>query len=287
MGAMQTHDDLIQRLDFKRIPVLPPGAPYLLESLMDDSIGFSELSAVIERYPSIAARLIALANSAWSSPISEITSLETSVTRLGLDIVRSTGIALAVSSPFNPDRCPGFDSKYFWTTALLAADGAAWLATCCESNRTEPPTARAAGLIHNLGLLWLADQLPEQLQHAIRLVHDDDKLHLADALLYLIGFDYCEVGRQLGQAWKLPENLVNAMAHHTDEDLQQHTGESAGLVGITVTMLSAMQRHRPWAVPQSRLAHVGVSPADATDVYDRLTGQLDEIQQLAEILFVN
>lgn len=282
---MLSHDDLGQRLDFKRIPVLPPGLPHLLKALMDDAIGFIELAGIIERYPSISARLIALSNSAWSCPVDEITSLETAITRLGFDTVRSTCIALAVSSAFNPARCAGFDAKYFWTTSLLAADGAAWLATCRNSSVIEPPTARAAGLIHNLGLLWLADQLPEQLRQAIKLAHEDENLHLADALLYLIGFDYCDVGRALGLAWKLPDTLVNAMARHADEDFPPDTGDCAGLVGLTVTMLRAVQHDSPWPVPQIRLASLAISHGDATKVFDRLTAQLPEIQKLAEMLF--
>lgn len=282
---MRTQDDPVRQLDFRRIPVLPPGMPCLIEALLDDAIGFLELAGIIERYPSIAARIIALANSAWSSPVSEITSLEMACTRLGLDVVRSTCFALAVSSPFNASRCPGFDTRYFWTSSLLAANGAAWLAICSNTSATEPPTARAAGLVHNLGLLWLADQLPEQLQQALTLAHDDGDIRLADALLYLIGFDYCDVGRQLGQAWKLPETLVNAMAYHADEDFLLRTSGSASLVGLTVTMISAVQRDRPWSVPQALLQSLDISPPDATNVLDRLSGQLAEIQKLAEMLF--
>ena len=51
----------LNRLDSKRLPVLPPGVPYLLKNLTDESMDFHQLSLTIERFPTIAARLIALA----------------------------------------------------------------------------------------------------------------------------------------------------------------------------------------------------------------------------------
>ena len=101
----------------------------------------------------------------------------------------------------------------------------------------------------------------------------------------MIGFDYCDVGKQLGEAWNLPATLVQAMAYHTDTDFHQHTDGSARLVGLTVTMLSALQRKRPWTAPPERVLNLQISETDTTRVFDRLSGQLTEIQKLAEILF--
>ena len=65
---------ILQQLNHKQVPVIPPGMLHLLNSLTSENLGFVELARVIERYPSIAGRLISLANSAWSAPVSSITS---------------------------------------------------------------------------------------------------------------------------------------------------------------------------------------------------------------------
>jgi len=275
-------------LNFKHIPVLPPGAPHLLKSLTDDSISFVELAGVIERYPTIAARLISLANSAWSSPVSEITSLDNACSRLGFDVVRSASIALAVSAPFDTSRCPEFDARHFWCSGLLAADGAAWLAQFSKSIHMEPPTARAAGLIHNLGLLLLVDQLPKEVDQAIKLTNKDEGMQLTQALLYILGFDHCDAGRQLGLAWELPEVLVDAMDYRLDDDqAPEQVNEVALLMDIMVSMLRALQHNRPWAIPQAQLDRLQITPAEASMVLERLTGQLTQVDELASTLFSN
>ena len=282
---MLNNNDALQRLDFKHIPVLPPGAPHLLKSLTDDSISFIDLAGVIERYPTIAARLISLANSAWSSPVSEITTLENACSRLGFDVVRSASIALAVSAPFDTSRCPEFKSRFFWCSGLLAADGAAWLTQFSKSTQIEPAAARAAGLIHNLGLLLMADQLPKEVDQAIKLIQKEEAMQLSQALLYILGFDHCDAGRQLGLAWELPELLLDAMDYRMDEDMLEDVNEVTCLIDVTVSMLRALQHNRPWAIPQTQLEWLQITPADASTVFERLSGQLVQVQELADTLF--
>ena len=71
-----------------------------MQSLADENMGYQQLAEVIKHYPNITARLIFLANSPWSSPISPISSIEQACSRLGVPIVKSiprsyqaTGIA--------------------------------------------------------------------------------------------------------------------------------------------------------------------------------------------------
>lgn len=282
---MLDNDDALQRLNFKHIPVLPPGAPYLLKALTDESLSFVELAEVIERYPTIAMRLISLANSAWSSPVSEIKSTEMACSRLGFDVVRSASIALAVSAPFDTSRCPNYDTRFFWCTGLLAADGVAWLAKARNSGDLEPSSARAAGLIHNLGLLLLADQLPDEVNQAIKLVKKDEHMQLGEALLYILGFDHCDAGRQLGIAWELPEFLIEALDYRLDDESGEGANEIALLIDVTVSMLRSLQHNRPWAIPQKQLELLDISQADASAVYERLSAQLSEVDELAAMLF--
>lgn len=279
--------EIEKKLNFNQIPVLPSGIAELFNTLSDDSIDFIELAATIEKFPGIAARLIAVANSAWSSPVTPVDSLEMACSRLGFDIVRSTSIAMAVASPFDANRCPKFNASYFWTTSLLAADASSWLRTGSTAMKTELPVIRTAGLIHNLGLLLLVDQLAEEAGMALKLVEDSDDLNLSDALQYILGFNHLEAGLLLGKAWNFPEPLIEAMAGRVIEtDERDSAGEIANIVGIAVSMIRALQYSpRPWAIPQKQLQPLQIQPAVASDVFVRLTGQLTRVQQMADILF--
>jgi HD-like signal output (HDOD) protein len=232
------HERMIAQHDL--LPVLPPGVPYLLQALADESIDFQELEVILGRFPSIVARLLSLANSSWVSPQVPVTSLKWACSLLGQNLVRSVSIALSVSSPFDLTRCPVFDSERFWCTALLAADGAVLLASCTESNKAFDSRAlHTAGLLHNLGLLWLADNKPKETDRALRLVAADDQKHVTQCLQDIVGMDYCEVGGCLGRAWSLPDIFVTIMEHQGNSKLHrcklvgQYTGRSCCKYGVS------------------------------------------------------
>jgi HD-like signal output (HDOD) protein len=197
------------------LPLLPPGVLHLLSALRADDLGNRELTLAVRNFPPIVARVVALANSVWATPREPVTNLFGACALLGLNVVRSVCIALAVARPFNSSRCPAFDAKRFWLSALLTAEGAVLLrpllAPRCDVN-----TLGTAGLLHNLGLLGMAHVSPEPTHTALDAAARGDDLVVA--LRAASGTDYCEVGAALGQAWKLPSELTLPMHHHRGID---------------------------------------------------------------------
>lgn len=200
------------------LPVLPPALPHLLQVLNNDNIHFVKLAREIESFPTIAAKIIALSNSAWFAPTSPVTSLLDSCARLGLDTVRSISIALSIAEVFDPSRCPQFNARDFWFTALLGAEAAHLCAV--DNNEVDVQTARTVGLLYNIGLLWLAYNKPEKTGRAILLSQDDNAKSLTQALQDELATDHHISGRMLAQAMELPTQLADAIAfaHISESD---------------------------------------------------------------------
>lgn len=275
----------LDRLSSLQLPTLPAGTPFLLKSLTNENIDFVELATIIEKFPSIAAKLISLANSAWSAPATEVTSLESVCSRLGFGVVRSTSIALAVGSPFNPAKCMSFDSEYFWCSALLAADAAARLVSISSSrNDLKPSTARAAGLLHNLALLWLVDQLPVETDQALIMVNKGQAESLQQAFVQVIGFDQMLAGGRLGRNWDLPVSLISAMTHYPETSYQATHSEIVTTVGLAVKLVSAVLKGAPCPGADVRLSSLGITGENFTDVFAQLDGQLEKIRAIAKVL---
>ncbi len=286
LNATDARDEILLRLNCKQLPVLPPGVGALLKSLTDENISFPEMALLLERYPSIAAKLIAIANSAWSSPAAEITTLEQACSRLGFNVIRSICIALAVAAPFDPKRCQGFDARFFWTTALLAADAASLFGQISRNIDFAPTEARAGGLLHNLGLLLIADQAPQWVQDAIREVENGHHPRLMDALNVMPGFNYCDTGKLIGEDWALPTLLIDAMSYachkfHNDGD----ESRMKALMRLTSRVVSDLQRHGESRPDSDLLASPGIDGNEAQAVITRLEAQLGKTREMAEALF--
>jgi HD-like signal output (HDOD) protein len=261
--------------------VLPAGVPFLIRALNNDQLSFAEIARAIEHVPSVAARLLALANSAWSAPVRPIVSIEAACSRLGMRVVRTTSVALAISQPFNPARCPPFDWTVFWSSALLNAEASAWVAR--HARRSEMASARTAGLLSNLGLLWLAESLPSQTGSALEISREDRSRSLNQHLQAACGIGYDEAGRQLAVAWRLPPILCEAIA-----DQFRDTAETAFLPSVVrgaTRLVSSVRHQRDWAEPDPGLARLGLDMPTQLAGVRYLGAILEQTTELAEGLF--
>lgn len=271
-----------------RLPVLPNAVNHLLTALFDDDIDFGKLTKIIQQYPSITARLLSLANSAWSAPVTPITTVENACARLGFNVIRNVSIALTLSEPFNPRCCPAFDAVHFWTSSMLVADGAAMLASRLENKDVDDEmqnTAQTAGIIHNLGLLWLAENMPQETGQALNAANNDTSLTVCQALNEFAGFDYCEVGYYLGQEWGLPKILTLAMRYHFNSHYQGQFWEISNLVGGAAVISGTLHRGDENLPEIDFLEPLEISRSVQEEVFHTLTKKLDKTRELVKILF--
>jgi HD-like signal output (HDOD) protein len=247
------------------------------------------LADILSQYPVITARLLSLANSVWAAPVKPVTAIENACARLGLSVVKSISIAIAVSSTFNSSSCPNFDIAGFWTNSILVSEGAFLLASQLPTNKqTEmAKTAQTAGILHGLGLLWLAENLPTETSQALQMVTEDAAFTVNAALIDCTGTDYCEVGAWIGKQWKLPDVLVVAMQQHLDENYRDQHWEIAMLVGSAVKMLADLQSQGDDSPPVNHvLDQLGVDSAQQASIIKKLANKYEKTQILARELFV-
>ncbi len=286
---MSRHIDsptLLDRLGRGRLPVLPANTPVLLRALSNEQLDFREIAAVIEQFPTLAGRLIALANSAWSSPAETILSVEQACARLGLSVVRSSSLALAVAAAFDPSRCPAFDAERYWTDALLCAEASSRICAASPlSERLEPAAARAGGLLHNLGVLWIADRLPDEFAEAVeRQEKADHRLSLHEALRERLGFDQADAGGLLALKWKLPEDLEAAMAL-TGEYREAQRRPMEWIVGYAIRQVGMFRARAECSKDDPRIALIGLEDDACTTLQQELDRQGERLRELARTLF--
>ena len=274
-------------VDCKAIPNLPKQAHRLLRAFNNEDLDYRDLTKIIADHPTIAARLIALANSAWASPATPVNSLERACVNLGLTVVRSVSIGLALISPFKISACPAFDIRRFWVSSKLVADGAVLLASVLP-NLPQPAyiqTLYTGGLLHNIGLICLADLLPKETHQALLSVSSTPDLTVNQALYRLIQTDFCEVGGLFAETWGLPEDLVAIIKFHQAADYQIDNWQAIGLVGYSAAMVGALfdnQAELPSFIPAEKL---GISPADQQQVFEKLKPLFLDTSELAKALF--
>ena len=263
------------------LPVLPPGISNLFKTLADDNITYEVVAKEIERFPAIAIRVVATANSSWAAPITPITSLRDSCSRLGSQLVLSISIALSVSQAFNPSRCPAFESKKFWVSALLTAEAAFIRAK--ETSDICPDTARLAGLLHNIGLLWLAENKPIEISEAIS-ISQNDNVSFTQTLLEKYDLDFYDVGGYLATSLELPEAIGTTIASYSAKNISSEN--------IDNTEPLIANHYYAHQLASSVLLHADANGEDIETPYShdnphfqQLIEKLSSIQSMAQALF--
>lgn len=273
-----------------RIAPLAINIHILMQALADDDIDQGQLAAVLHHYPVITARLIALANSAWACPATPITNIETACIRLGTLVVKGISIAIAVASSFNAARCPVFDSVRFWTTSILVAEGARLLAAKLPGKEKYSLdfeyTAQTAGILHNLGLLWLADNLATETAEALQLTAADPLLTVKQALVQRTGIDYCLVGTWIATQWQIPDELIAVIQHHRDNQYQEHTPALVVLVGAAARMMSLIFQEAGEMGHNQDLHNLGIDVDWQLHVFKQLINKFDSTRELSKTLFL-
>jgi len=270
-----------------RLPVLPPGTPYLLKAMSNEEIDFRQLASIVEKFPSIAAKLISLANSTWSSPVVRVTSLEMACARLGFFVVRSISVALSIASIFNPRTCPAFDPVHYWADAILTADVSTALANEIDAPGIDVQATRTAGLLHNLGLLWLATWVPAETNRALALAEKEDEPQLpVDTLLEQhCGIGFCEAGAYLAEAWKFPDLLIIALRYQRDPEYIDQEWETANLIGIARSLIGLANEGEGQLVSTAATKRLGITQENQEHILEHIDSRKQEILELAQTLF--
>ncbi len=274
--------------DVKQLPALPHDVHHLIQALADDGLDYAKLARVLETHPTICSRLIALANSAWLNNNGEpVTSIERTCFKLGLNIVRGVSIGLAVMKPFNVNLCRSFDIRRYWASSMLTAQAAtdlAWALQDNEINDTFVQTVHTAGILHNLGLLCLADMMAAQTQDALQLKKAKPQLHLNQALRKTTGTDYCELGSYLAQYWGIPDALSTIIEHHRHPGYRGDYWKQTLIVGAATRMVSAL--FKDVETPDLEIReHLAIPENTEQRCFAQLQTEFAKTKELAKVLF--
>lgn len=171
------------------------------------------LGALICRDPAMTAKMLQLANSAaYGEPTDDFDPVE-AVREIDINNTRACLLLAHTWSNFSPLEQSGFAMQSLWAHSNEAAQLAAWLAQSESAASQVAGMARTAGLLHDIGKLALAANLPEQFLRAVALAKERGGDTTA-AEQEVFGATHGEVGGGLLGVWGLPMAVVEAVALH-------------------------------------------------------------------------
>jgi HD-like signal output (HDOD) protein len=236
--ALIESPELRQRLGaVGALPPIPGTFAALQRALADPAIELSKISSIIERDPSVSAKVLQVCNSAFFRLPRRATGIRQAVNYLGLSTVRSMVLSTEL---FQPGKAlsPALDLGQMQRHALSVAAVARALA----ADALWAEDAFLAGLLHDVGLLLLARQYKDQMQQALESAAAG--MPLGEAEQKYVGVCHGVAGAYLLGLWGLPFDVVEAVANHAVPTQVSHSGlDVLSAVAIAEALVLQIRPH--------------------------------------------
>ncbi len=197
---------------FRKLPSMP-AVYFKVLSLLEAEAPMEDVAEVIAQDPAITGKLLQVANSAVLGLGQRVTTVRDALMHLGVDFTRSLLLLAHTFSHFEEAESTGFAVRELWAHSLRTGLRA-W--AIARAERAAPAVAEAAytaGLLHDVGKLVFAANLPLELGTVVRRVREEGR-EWWEVELDVFGATHADVGATIFGIWGLPLSIVEAAAQH-------------------------------------------------------------------------
>ncbi len=241
-------------------------AVYLRQELQNPEVPIAHIVRLVSVEPLIAAKLLHIANSAYYNPSgAAIRGLPEAITRLGVNLVRTTALAVAMSQLMRSREMAAFSelTRDLWQHSIKTAAAARILAR--THTRVPPDEAMLAGLVHDLGAFYMLYRAMQYAELRAR----------PESMRYLIMQWHESIGVTLLNALGLPTEIVDATIDHDQPRPLPTTLRTLADVVYVANLLTC--ENFDWLYPES--ASASASGPDeialARSAYGEILPQMD------------
>jgi HD-like signal output (HDOD) protein len=216
--------DLVRRMTV--VPSPPDLYFAVVRALQSPEVDLEELYDRAAKDPAMTAKLLQVANSAALGLRHKISNVAEAISYLGLETTRSLILLAHTFSYCDRSRAAGFNVDRLWKHSFNTGALARRIARTERASREVVDECFLAGLLHDLGELLLAVNLPDEYNAVLarKPAERDDKSNgssqeltafsFCQAEQEILGATHAEIGAELMATWNLPLSVVEALALH-------------------------------------------------------------------------
>jgi HD-like signal output (HDOD) protein/CheY-like chemotaxis protein len=248
--------------DVSVLPSAPTTYLAISKALADPSSSIADVARIVEREPTLCAKVLQVANSAFFGLPRTVSSVSQAATYLGTLALRDLALAMETMASLQQGTLalPAANYLAFQSNALaVGLLGRRWF----KSDRRKADEAFVAGMLRDMGHLVL---------RAGRGSNSEAGDQHAALSAYLLGL------------WGIPHAVIEAVAFHERPARIEHEGlevvDVVHLTDWTVSQLAPSPFQAPPALDLERFAALGVTPAKLDELHENARDVLAEAKEL-------
>jgi HD-like signal output (HDOD) protein len=202
------------------LPSLPTLYREVMQELQSPDASIEKIGQIISKDLGMLTKMLQVVNSPFYGLPRRISSATQAVALLGLETIKSLVLSMKVFSQFESSAQTFFSLDILWNHGMITGRYARMIAKGQGTETRDMEDAFTAGLLHDVGLLVLATNVPDQYTETLALMNQG--IAESEAERQVLGATHAEVGGYLLGTWGLSDPIVEAVAFHHDP------GRSAG-----------------------------------------------------------
>ena len=204
------------------LPSLPEIYVRVSELLETENSDAQQIGEAVQTDPSLTGRLLKMVNSAYYGLPNEIFSISQAISVLGRQQIKQILMGSVLSGVFTEINNDNFSMRDFWQHSIKTAIIARHLAMQ-NAQIIDHEAFFTAGLLHDIGRLVLAKEVPDLLPEIEELV-EINGVDIIQAEEEKLGVTHIDVGGALMKKWGIPSLITQCVVKHHEID---HVGPFA------------------------------------------------------------
>jgi len=243
---MHSHKDL-KDLSNKigKLPTIPGVAMQIIQAIGRETPEVREIAEIISSDASLSAEVLKAVNSPFYGLSNKVTSVHQAMLYLGLNTVRNLALSFSLLRRLAKKQAGPFDYIQFSKDSLVGALASKLITEKTSSEHGE--NAFFSGLFQNIGMLIMAENMPEQYEKAI-LESKSDPAPWHEVESRLLGLNHMQVGEYVTHAWGLPATFTIPIGSHHCPDLacsSNHIGQLMKILHLSSLYIDLFKSSNP------------------------------------------
>lgn len=206
----------------ERLPSVPTIYLQLQSELRKQEPSIKKVAQIVSADMAMVTKVLQLVNSAFFGFYEQVTSAERAVVLLGINTIESLALTVKAFEMFDTSHTPFLNIDEMMKHSILTANFARTIGNEQGCHNEELDQILTAGLLHDIGKLILADNLPLKYSGILNKAQRENR-SVWEVEFEVLGATHAEVGAYLTGLWGLPDSILEALAFHHDPERATNT----------------------------------------------------------------
>ncbi|NCC24612.1 MAG: HDOD domain-containing protein [Deltaproteobacteria bacterium] len=260
-------------LAVKSLPTLPTALEKVTKLVEDPNSSTEQIAKLICRDQVLSAKVLKMVNSPIYGFPGRIGTIQHALVLLGFNVIRGIIISTSVFDIMTTNMVG------LWEHSLGCAMASSAVAKAAGFK--DPEEYAVAGLLHDIGKVLAAVQLPDLKAEADELVRTEDLTYL-EAERRVFGFGHDRINMWLAEHWNLPLRLKEGLVLHHRLESEAHYPDMPRVVHVADFMTRLFEvgsggDDQVSHLDQTALEGLGLSLSSIDNLLDSVAGDFEEL----------